>query len=85
MMDDLDSVPTTEKLSKAIDIMVPWKAPGSDGIPADLLCHCKSCLLPNLHNILVKCLREGIVPQDMRDAKILYKISVQDRTAIVTG
>ena len=75
MMDDLDSVPTTEELSKAIDMMAPWKAPGSDGIPADLLRNCKSCLLPHLHDILAKCWREGIVPQDMRDAKIivLYK------------
>ncbi|MCP4267312.1 MAG: hypothetical protein GY777_17355, partial [Candidatus Brocadiaceae bacterium] len=74
-MDDLDCEPTTEELSKAIDLMAPWKAPGSDGIPADLLRHCKSSLLPHLHDILVKCWREGMVPQDMRDAKIitLYK------------
>ena len=62
MMDDLDSVPTTEELSKAIDMMAQWKAPGSDGIPADLLRNCKSCLLPHLHDILAKCWREGIVP-----------------------
>ena len=74
-MDDLDCEPTTEELSKAIVEMAPWKAPGSDGIPADLLRHCKSCLVPILHDILVKCWREGIVPQDMRDSKIitLYK------------
>ena len=54
--------------------MAPWKAPGSDGIPADLLQHCKSCLLPLLHNILVKCWRESILPKDMCDAKIItYK------------
>ena len=74
-MDDLDNEPTVEELSKAITAMAPWKAPGSDGIPADLLQHCKSCLLPLLHDILIKCWREGMVPQDMRDAKIitLYK------------
>ena len=54
MMDDLESVPNTEKLSKSIDMMAIWKAPGSEGIPADLLFHCKSCLLPHLHDILVK-------------------------------
>ena len=36
MMDNLDSVPTTEELSKAIDMMAPWIAPGSNGITADL-------------------------------------------------
>ena len=32
---------------------------------------CKSCLLPLLHDILVKCWRESKVSQDMRDAKII--------------
>ena len=36
-MDDLDNEPTIEELSKAITAMASWKAPGSDGIPADLL------------------------------------------------
>ena len=54
-MDDLDNEPTVEVLSKAITAMAPWKAPGSDGIPAELLQHCKSCLLSLLHDILVKC------------------------------
>ena len=54
-MDDLDNKPTVEELSKVITEMAPWKVPGSDGIPADLLQHCKSCLLPLLHEILVKC------------------------------
>ena len=65
-MDDLDNEPTVEELSKAITAMAPWKAPGSDGIPVDLL-----CLSPLLHDILVKCWREGMVPQDMCDAKII--------------
>ena len=66
-MDYLDCEPTTEELSKAVDLMAPWKVPGSDSIPADLLRYCKSSLLPHLHDILVKCWREGMVPQDMRD------------------
>ena len=36
-MDDLDNEPTVEELSKAITAMASWKAPGTDGIPADLL------------------------------------------------
>ena len=73
-MDDLDSEPTVEELSKATTAMAPWKAPGSDGILADLLQHCKSCLFPLLHEILVKCWREVMVPQDMCDAKIIHNL-----------
>ena len=54
-MDDLDNEPTVEELGKAITAMAPWKSPGSHVIPADLLQYCKSCLLPILHDILVKC------------------------------
>ena len=35
-IDDLDSKQTIKELSKAINKMASWKAPGSDGIPADL-------------------------------------------------
>ena len=59
-MDDLNNEPTVEELSKATSAMAPWKAPGSDGIRVDLLQNCKSLLLPLLHDILVKCWREGI-------------------------
>ena len=68
-----------KELSKTITTIAPWKAPGSDGITADFLQHCKSCLLPLLHDILVKCWRARMVPQDMHDAKIiiLFKTRVQ--------
>ena len=65
-MHDLDCEITTGEISKAIVDMVPWKAPGSDGIPADLLRQCRSCLVLHLHEILVKCLRQVTVLQDMR-------------------
>ena len=68
-MDDLGTEPTIEELSKNITEMASRKAPGitkSDGIPADLFRQCKSCLLPLLHGMLVKCWREGKVPQDTR-------------------
>ena len=74
-MEDADSEPTVEELSKAIDSLASGKAPGSDGIPPDLLKYCKTSLLHPLHEILCQCWCEGVVPQDMRDAKIvtLYK------------
>ena len=70
-MEELDTEPTLEELSKAIDILVSGKASGSDGIPPDLLKHCKTTLLHSLHVLLCQCWQEGAVPQDMWDAKII--------------
>ena len=70
-MEELDTEPTVEELSKAIDSLAAGKAPGSDGIPPDLVKHCKTTLLLPLHKVLCQCWQEGAVPQDMRDAKII--------------
>ena len=71
-IDDLNSEPTFQELSKAIAEMAFWKKiPGSDGILANLFCQCKPCLLQLLHDILVKFWRVAKVPQDIRDAKII--------------
>ena len=74
-MDELDSEPSVEELSKAIDSLASGKAPGSDRIPPELIKHCKTTLLLPLHEVLYQCWQEGAVPQDMRDSKIitLYK------------
>lgn len=74
-INELDAEPTLDELSKAIDSLAAGKAPGSDGIPPDLIKHCKTALLRPLHEVLCQCWKEGAVPQDMRDAKIitLYK------------
>ena len=70
-MDELDSEPLVEELSKAIDSLASGKAPGNDGIPPDLIKHCQTTLLLPLHEVLCKCWQEGAVPQDMRDSKII--------------
>ena len=75
-MEELDTPPTVEELSKAIDSLANNKAQGKDGIPAEIIkAGKKSCLLSHLHELLHKCWEEGNVPQDMRDANIftLYK------------
>ena len=74
-MDELDSEPSVEDLSKAINSLASGKAPGNDGIPPELIKHCKTTLLLPLHEVLCQCWQEGAVPQDMRDSKIitLYK------------
>ena len=44
VMEELDAKPTVEELSTAIDSLASGKAPGSDGIPPDLVKHCKNSL-----------------------------------------
>ena len=70
-MEELDTEPTLEELSKTIDSLASGKAPGSDAIPPDLLKHCNTTSLHSLHVLLCQCWQEGAVPQDMRDAKII--------------
>ena len=70
-MEELDTEPTLEELRKAIDSLASGKALGSDGIPPDLLKHCKTTLLHSLHLLLCQCWQEGAVSKDMRDAKII--------------
>ena len=74
-MTELDAEPTIEELSKAIDHLSPGKAPGSDNIPAEILRDLKGPLLPHLYRLLLQCWKDGEIPHDMRDAKIvtLYK------------
>ena len=75
VMEELDTPPTEEELRKAIDSLARGKAPGGDGILAEVLQCTKSTLLHHLYELLCQCWEEGYVPQDMRDASIvtLYK------------
>ena len=75
IMDELDSEPSVEELSKALDSLASGKAPDNDGIPPELIKHCKTTLLLPLHEVLCQCWQEGAVLQDTRDSNIitLYK------------
>ena len=75
VLKELDPEPTLEELSKTIDELASEKAPGEDGIPPEVIKCGKPALLEPLHELLCLCWREGKVPQDMRNAKIitLYK------------
>jgi hypothetical protein len=74
-MVELDAQPTMEELSKAIDRLSCGKAPGSDGIPSEVLKSGKPALLQPLHDLLCLGWDQRYIPQDMRDANIvtLYK------------
>ena len=77
ILEELDTEPTLEEVRKVIDNLIRDKAPGNDGIPPDLIRHCKTSLLqpPQLYGIRCQCWEAGDVQQGMRDANIvtLYK------------
>ena len=75
VMEDLDTVPTVEELSKAINCLTGGKAPRKDGIPPEVLKSGKSPLLWHLHELLSLCLEKGYIPHDMHDTNLitLYK------------
>ena len=75
VLDQLDAPPSIEELGRAIDHLRNGKAPGNDGIPAEVLKHGQPALLKPLHELICDCWERGHIPQDMRDAKIvtLYK------------
>ena len=54
-MEELDSEAILEELSKAINSLTSGKAPGSDGIPPDLIKHCKAALLHSVYVLLCQC------------------------------
>ena len=65
-MDELDSEPSVEELSKAIDSLASGKALSNDGIK-----HCETTLLHPLQEVFCQCWQEGAVQQDTRDSRIL--------------
>ena len=63
--------PMLDELNKAIDSLSAGMALGNDGISPDFIKCCKGTLLTPLHDVLCQCWKEGRLPQDMRDAKIV--------------
>ncbi len=66
-----DSEPTLEELGKAIDALTYRKAPGEDSRSPEIIKCGKSAPLEPFHELWCLCWREGRVPLDMRNAKIL--------------
>ena len=61
-LEELDREPTIDELSEALDSLASGKAPGKDGIPAEVLKCCKETLITEMHEILCLCWSEGEVP-----------------------
>ena len=48
------------------------KAPGTDGILAEVFKKCSSCLLPHLVDLFEAIWNEAVIPQDFKDATIFH-------------
>ena len=59
IMEELDKMPSLDELSKAIDNLPSNKAPGLDGIPAEVIKSGKCPLLQHLYELLFQCWEEG--------------------------
>ena len=73
VLEELDVEPTLDELEKAISCLTSGKAPGSDGIPPEIIKCGKPVLLEHLHSNTqtVKTLSEKAVPQDMHDSNTI--------------
>jgi hypothetical protein len=68
---ELDEKPNIDKLKRAIKGMPTGKAPGNDGIPAEVIKCGDNALLCHLHEHICQCWDEGAIPQGMKDANIV--------------
>ena len=75
VMTELDTEPTEDDLSKAIDSLTNEKALETDAISQDVIKHKKTCNTTSPASSLLLCWKEGTLPQGMRDANVvtLYK------------
>lgn len=71
IMYKLDTPPSLEELSKAINCLACGKAPGIEGIPPAALKSRKPALLQLLHELLCLCWEQGHIPQDIQDTNIV--------------
>ena len=74
-LSDLDEPPNMDEMMEAINSLPRKKAPGKDGITAEMVRAAKGKLSVHLLDLLQQCWREQEVPKDMRDSIIctLYK------------
>ncbi|XP_078593825.1 uncharacterized protein LOC144871797 [Branchiostoma floridae x Branchiostoma japonicum] len=64
--------PNSTEVSKALKQTTPGKAPGADGIPADIYRNGGDALLEKLTSLFRSIWEAGKVPQDFKDATIVH-------------
>lgn len=68
---DLDDPPTHVEIKSAIKKLKCHKAPGIDGIPAEVYKHGGDSLIHKFGELFTSCWNKGTVPQGMLDAVIV--------------
>ena len=76
----LDEIPNMDEMARAIAGLKDGKAPGGDGIPAEVWKHGGENLSNRLHQLITKAWEEGSVPQAWKDASIVTIYKKGDRT-----
>ena len=70
--DTIADSPTVEEVVKALKQTTPGKAPGADGISADILKNGGQALLDKLTSLFQEIWKAGQVPQDFKDAAVVH-------------
>ncbi|KAK2185986.1 hypothetical protein NP493_215g04017 [Ridgeia piscesae] len=73
----LCEIPTMDEMARAIACLKDGKAPGGDGIPAEVWKHGGDNLFSRLHQLITKV---GSVPQAWKDASVVTIYKKGDRT-----
>jgi len=68
----LDDIPTVQEIQHALKEMSSGKAPGIDGIPAEVLKYGGPSLITHLTDLIGKIWEEETVPQDFKDALLVH-------------
>ena len=76
----LDEIPTRDEMARAIAGMKDGKAPGGDGIPAEVWKHGGDNLFSRLHQLITSAWEMGSVPHAWKDASIITIYKKGDRT-----
>ena len=69
---ELNDPPTREEIKKATMQLKVGKSPGIDGVPAEVYQHGGE-VLDKLQVLFTNCWEKGTLPQDLRDAVIVFR------------
>ena len=69
--EELDRIPTMEEVKEATSKMKNGKAPGEDGITAEVYKHGGEQLMDEFHKLILLCWQQGTVPQGFKDVSII--------------
>ena len=75
-----NEIPTIDEMARAIVILKDGKAPGGDGIPAEVRKHGVDNLFSRLHQLITNGWEVGFVPQAWKDGSIVIIYKKGDRT-----